>query len=662
MILSCALLGLGLGVAYQFLATPIYTSTARMKIVPAAGRNGGDQSISDSVNANYLNTEAELIQSPVVLALAAQMPEVKPLIEAEPDKIQFLQKYLNVELGKRDTVLIVAFSSKDKFAAATMANSIVAAYKKYQVTPKQSTLGDVEHLEREIADLDGKIQGITTEMSALENGTGALDLGNPQSTIAQRALDDLSRRLTEARLELATAQANNETADRIIKRLRQKGVDTDSIDSEIIGLTPEQQARLPADIAMVRRLLADSPYLDSHPQHKRLQEQLDNLELTYAKILQAQLERAKLGVKTFEEQVAKAQTEAKEVSIASLKYARLQKEWENDQRLKDKDLNQLQEVRYARELGVYQIDVFEEAQPELKQSSPRPRTTYPMGLMFGLLVGGGLAFLRDWRDDRYRSVEEIKDSMGVPVLGTIPRLPEGLPAPLAGQQAMLEPTSAVAEACRTIRTAIYFGAPKERCRTVHITSPAASDGKSTLASNLAITMAQAGKRVLLIDADLRLPVQHSIFGVHHEYGLGSVVYGKATLDQAIQPTAVSGLEILPCGPKPTHPTELLNSPMFNELLEVLSDRYDQVIIDSPPVMGIADSRIIAASCDLTVLVLRSEKSTRRVSELARDGLGSVGANLLGIVINQVDATVDHSYGYYDYSRSRSPQAKLAAKN
>ena len=100
-----------------------------------------------------------------------------------------------------------------------------------------------------------------------------------------------------------------------------------------------------------------------------------------------------------------------------------------------------------------------------------------------------------------------------------------------------------------------------------------------------------------------LPVQHSIFGIHHEHGLGSVVYGKATLDQAIQPTAVSGLEILPCGPKPSHPTELLNSPMFNELLEVLSDRYDQVIIDSPPVMrSIADSRIIAcASCDLTVL-------------------------------------------------------------
>jgi len=220
-------------------------------------------------------------------------------------------------------------------------------------------------------------------------------------------------------------------------------------------------------------------------------------------------------------------------------------------------------------------------------------------------------------------------------------------------------TSAVAEACRTIRTAIYFGAPKDRCRTVLVTSPASSDGKSTMASNLAITMAQAGKRVLLVDADLRLPTQHAIFGIRHEYGLSSVLDGKVTLDQAVQPTAVSGLEVLPCGPKPSNPAEVLNSSMFNELLEVLSERYDQVIIDSPPVMGIADARIIAAACDVTILVLRADKSTRRMSELARDGLGSVGANLLGIVINEVEPSDGNGYGYHGYARASHPKKQLA---
>jgi capsular exopolysaccharide synthesis family protein len=661
-IVICGVLGFAAGVGYQFLAPPVYTSTARMKIVPAAGRAAGEQSINDSVNLTYLNTEAELIQSPVVLSLVAQMPEVKPLIEDQADKIQFLQKYLTVELGKRDTVLTVAFSSTDKFAAAIISNSIVSAYKKYQVTPKQSTLGDVEHLDKEVKNLDTQIQQITSQMSALENGTGALDLANPQNTIAQRRLDELSKKLTEAQLDQATAEVNNETANRIIERLKQKGVDVSAMDLEVIALTPDQQARLPAEISSLREALNNSQYLPSHPIHRRLQDRLDTLELTYAKVLQNQYERVNLTVKTLETQVAKAKDEAKNVSVASMKYARLQKEWENDQRLKDKALSQLSEVRQARELGVYLIDVFEDAQPEAKPSSPKKRITFPFGLLFGLIMGGGLAFLRDWRDDRYRTVDEIKESIGVPLLGMIPQMPQGLPPALAGQQAMLEPASPVAEACRTIRTAIYFGAPKDRRRTLHITSPASTDGKSTLAANLAITMAQAGKRVLLIDADLRLPVQHTIFGVGYQHGLSTVVQGQATLDQAIQPTAVSGLEVLPCGPKPAQPTELLNSPMFTELLEVLSDRYDQVIIDSPPVMGIADSRIIAASCDLTMMVLRAEKSTRRISELARDGLSSVGANLLGIVINEVDAQVEHSYGYYQYARPALAKAKAVAKN
>jgi len=140
--------------------------------------------------------------------------------------------------------------------------------------------------------------------------------------------------------------------------------------------------------------------------------------------------------------------------------------------------------------------------------------------------------------------------------------------------------------------------------------------------------------------------------------LSTVLDGKATLDQAVQPTAVSGLEVLPCGPKPSNPSEMLNSPMFNELLEVLSERYDQVVIDSPPVMGIADARIIGAASDVTVLVLRAEKSTRRISELARDGLGSVGANLLGMVINEVEQTNGYGYGYHGYPRAadRKPVA------
>jgi len=162
----------------------------------------------------------------------------------------------------------------------------------------------------------------------------------------------------------------------------------------------------------------------------------------------------------------------------------------------------------------------------------------------------------------------------------------------------------MAEACRMIRTAIHFGSAKDRRRTLLITSAASGEGKSTLASNLAITVAQAGKRVLLIDSDLRLPTQHKIFGVDNDRGLSTLLQGQITLDEAIESTEIDGLELLPSGPQVHNPAEMLNSPVFTELLDTLFDRYDQIILDSAPVVGIVDSRIVAAACDVSILVLR----------------------------------------------------------
>ena len=160
----CTMLGIALGVAYLFLATPVYTSTARMKVVPAMGRMVGEQSLSDSINANYLQTESDLIQSPVVPGVSAlQTPEVKPLVPADADPIQFLQRYMGVEPGKHETVITVSFSSTDRFVAATMANAIVKAYQKYSVTPKQSTAGDVDLLQ-------GNLHGTWIRRSRLREG------------------------------------------------------------------------------------------------------------------------------------------------------------------------------------------------------------------------------------------------------------------------------------------------------------------------------------------------------------------------------------------------------------------------------------------------------------------------------------------------------------
>jgi capsular exopolysaccharide synthesis family protein len=214
-----------------------------------------------------------------------------------------------------------------------------------------------------------------------------------------------------------------------------------------------------------------------------------------------------------------------------------------------------------------------------------------------------------------------------------------------GQNVFLKSKSVAAEAYRTLRTALFFGAPKDEAKTILVTSPAPGDGKSTLVSNLAIAMAQAGQKTLVLDGDFRRPMQNKIFEIDQSKGLSSVLAGRNSMDEVIVSGPVKGLDVLCCGPEVPNPSEILNSDTFARTLKSLCEQYDRIIIDSPPVGPVADSQILAALCDVVLLVLRAEKSTRRHSQQARDNLLNVGAHLLGAVVNDVPRKHGH-YGYY----------------
>jgi len=332
-----------------------------------------------------------------------------------------------------------------------------------------------------------------------------------------------------------------------------------------------------------------------------------------------------------------------------------------------------------------------------------------MALILGLMFGGGLALVFDWLDYRLKSADEISLVLGLPILGIIPtmvtekslatnsrnaylkarsfaiqvcRICGPLFANIAGdrkrvgvtdsgdiekvkpaldvenitargQKVHLSPRSVVAEAYRTIRTAVFFGVSKGKAKTIVITSPAPGDGKSTLASNLALAMAQAGQKTLILDADFRRPMQHNIFGIECKNGLSGVFSGTIGLDEAIHAGPIDDLDILPCGPDVPNPSEILNSETFAGILNEVAGRYDRVIIDSPPVAPVADSQILAAICDRTILVLRADKSTRKLSQQARDSLLSVGGCVLGVVVNDVPQKHGRygrygRYGHYGY--------------
>ena len=244
------------------------------------------------------------------------------------------------------------------------------------------------------------------------------------------------------------------------------------------------------------------------------------------------------------------------------------------------------------------------AQANLTPQSPKKMQIAAMAAVLGLLAGIGMALVMDVIDQRLRSPEEVRNLLGLPVLGVIPRQDGKLSVAACGLTVHWDPMSQVAEACRSVPTAVYFASRTVPVKTVLIASPSHEEGKSSFVSNLAIAMAQAGSRVLLLDANFREPTQQKIYDVEHETGLSEVLTGKVALDRAISRTPIEGLEVLPCGPLPRNPSEMLNGPAFAKLIETLSSRYEIILMDSPSILSVTDARILGAIADVTLFVIR----------------------------------------------------------
>lgn len=340
-------------------------------------------------------------------------------------------------------------------------------------------------------------------------------------------------------------------------------------------------------------------------------------------------------------------------------FARLKGEFDTKQEFSRRLLDRIKQLEIAASTAplIASIDVLEPARVATGPSSPRKYRTLAVALVAGTMVGAGLALLRDRLDGRMRSVEEVQTIIGLPVLGVVPQMKGRRTAVARAMTVHLDPRSVVAEAYRTVRTAVYFGAANNKCRTILLTSPEPGDGKTTTASNLAIAIAQTGRTVLLLDADFRKPTQHKNLDIKDSVGLSSVLAGREPIAKAIQHTGVEGLDILPCGPIPANPSEILNSREFGELIDSLVSKYDHILFDSPPVNAVTDARILGAVSDASILVVRADKSTRKSTEHARNGLLAVGARVLGVIVNDAP----NRKGYEVYGGSYYGQSDVAVR-
>ena len=302
--------------------------------------------------------------------------------------------------------------------------------------------------------------------------------------------------------------------------------------------------------------------------------------------------------------------------------------------------------------GPNQLSVADPATPPPTPVSPRVLINVALGAILGLVIGVALAYTRRRLDDTIRTPEELEAVSGLPVLGTIVQMPGDAKRGLMYRMAtLLYPRSPAAEGFRHIRTGAEFASHDTVLRTLLVTSAMPGDGKTTIAANLAVAFAQAGRTVCLVDADLRKPEVHNTFRVANEAGLAEMLQGdEYTFETITHPSEVDGLRILTAGSMPANPAELIASPRMRSILAGLAAKVDLLILDSPPLQAVTDAAILASLTDGTILVTAAGRTRRALVVRAVETLARVGARSLGAVLNGINEREgeEAAFGYFSY--------------
>ncbi|HEY1097470.1 MAG TPA: polysaccharide biosynthesis tyrosine autokinase, partial [Myxococcota bacterium] len=411
-------------------------------------------------------------------------------------------------------------------------------------------------------------------------------------------------------------------------------------------------------------------YLPEHPKMKLLNEQRTALQADLEREVQALLtsmerRNASRAASIDGLRAALDEERAKEARLnkLALDYGRLRRESDTDQKLFDMVTARLKEADITGAQPFNNVRVLDRALPPKTPFKPNLQQAVLIALLVGLVLGVGVVLLIEASDTTVKSQADLERLVDAPFLGLLPVIPvaettrsddRGTALRLTRERDLYivnNPRSTVAECARFVRTNLLFMSPDRPLRTLVVTSPSPQEGKSTTAVMIAVAMAQAGSRTLIVDTDLRKPRLHRVFGVDSDVGVSSVLLGDSTVAAAVQATEVPNLDVLVCGVLPPNPAEILLSDRFRELVAELGARYDRVIFDTPPVGPVTDPAILGTLVDGVVLITKCGQTTKDSVTLAMRALRDANARVFGAILNDVDVTAKRYVGaYYAYYR------------
>lgn len=584
---------------------------------------------------------------------------------------------LRVEAIPNTELIQIAVHWSDPEIARDIANEMAEAFVGYRTeVARKSQVETLDFLDKNLKKAKADLTRSEAALQKFLEQTGFSLASSRVASDQQAQLDRLSQRraeLTSARIDLAMARialgavsARLEQQNRLLATL-----DPDTVrDNELLGRTRLELAAREAELAQARARLTPEGVRQLHPgleeQVQSLRARLDRqlraaarggVDLELQQKLSAQrdqlaseVEKQTARVEKLAEAVRALDAERRRLPALARQYSRLLLDKEANEKMYTLLRQKQKETEISRVSQLGNAEVVERAVTNPVPVWPRPRQNLFFALAFGLMLGLAAAFLFEYLDDSLATAEDVERYLHLPTLGSIPMIKE----PEYRLLSRVNPRSGLAEGYRMIRSSVAFASVDEPLTTLMVTSAGPGEGKSMMAANLAIVHAQKGMQVLLVDCDLRRPSQQKLFKLSGAIGFTNLLLGTATLQEAAQEVGVENLRVLTSGPLPPNPAEMLESARARAVLEELKRHADLVIFDTPPCVALSDPVVLATQVAGVLLVIESGGTNRNAAAQAVYHLAAAKANLLGVILNKVDARRQgyHTYYYHQqYYRS-----------
>ncbi len=656
-VLAATIVGVLLAALYSIVATRYYRSTVVVHLSTMAGQEIETERVVDFDQYHrwnrhmFVRTQLEILQSRKMLTRVLQTyTEANPESELRPDSdgVRAFASMIEVKARQGTELVDLSVTSPDPDMSAQLAQILAETYQQSNLDAvTEAAQSAKEWLEQQLVDKARQIADASKELRGFQRDNDMAD--------AEEEVTPLSARMDS--LNLAYGKANTdrvllETTVRNHRRLLEKGEFDElakDMSTPLMVSLMQDKARAATEQARVAAV-----YGERMPQRQSADAELERidteLQLEIRRTLQA--EEAQLAIlknkeANLEREISRGKDDLLNLSANKQEYHKKRLALERAQEFYRRLGQRRDELDLQAKTRLNNVRIVQDARREPTPVEPRLLLNLGIGLIGGLLLGLSGALLREYMDDTISSPLEVQTFLKVPFLGMVPKIEEINDETDLALYAHENPRSNVAEAIRATRTVLDLSPSVQEIRRLLVTSAVSAEGKTSTVVRLGVAYADLGRRVLMIDADLRRPRVHRIFGHDRKPGFTSLVSGERTIEETVRQTGIDNLWYLPSGRGGERPNELLAHPDVVRVLEQLEEHFDLIIIDSPPSVLLSDARVLSRYVDGVVVLVREHATPRVLIREAIEGLEQVGANVLGVVVNAVDlARRRTSYKYY----------------